>query len=187
MEAHCAALGVDPGASAEVVRQAYRVLALRWHPDKQEPGAGAAAKRLAAARFLEVQAAYEALSAVPTRTGSQEWWSEELERSCLEREQQRSAFAAQLEAREARLEAEEAQRRRAVAALDAAFEARLEANRRSREASASGERVRELRAASARTRQVHRPRQTPAWPSSLWHGIASSPRQPMTLPQFSVI
>jgi curved DNA-binding protein CbpA len=51
-----AILGLQPGATGEEVRKAYRRLALEWHPDRR-PGDGAAAER-----FKEISEAYAVLS-----------------------------------------------------------------------------------------------------------------------------
>src|SRR4051812_217775 len=57
-------LGVPPGAAEEEVRDAYRRLVLRYHPDRH-----AASPEAAAAPFLAVQCAYETLRpAAPTHT-----------------------------------------------------------------------------------------------------------------------
>ena len=48
-------LGIEPGASTEEIRRAYRQLALRWHPDvSEEPDANQ--------RFQDISAAYAMLS-----------------------------------------------------------------------------------------------------------------------------
>jgi curved DNA-binding protein CbpA len=49
-------LGVAPGASAEEMKKAYRVLARRYHPDR------AGGDPVAEERFKEVKAAYDVLS-----------------------------------------------------------------------------------------------------------------------------
>lgn len=55
MQDHYARLGVSPGASADLIKAAYRKKAAQYHPDKNpSPDAGA--------RFREVQEAYEVLS-----------------------------------------------------------------------------------------------------------------------------
>jgi hypothetical protein len=53
----CDVLGVDPAATPEQIRAAYRQLALRMHPDRN-PGFVPEATR----RFTEIQSAYELLS-----------------------------------------------------------------------------------------------------------------------------
>ena len=50
-------LGVEPGATPEQIRAAYRQLAMRMHPDRN-PGFVPEATQ----RFSEIQAAYELLS-----------------------------------------------------------------------------------------------------------------------------
>ncbi|PKO86994.1 MAG: molecular chaperone DnaJ [Betaproteobacteria bacterium HGW-Betaproteobacteria-10] len=55
MKNHYALLGVSPGATSEVIKTAYRKKANQYHPDKN-PSPDAAA------RFREVQEAYEVLS-----------------------------------------------------------------------------------------------------------------------------
>jgi len=54
-----AVLGITPDASSEDVRQAYRVLALKWHPDKvhERRKKDAHAVEQATRRFQEVQGA----------------------------------------------------------------------------------------------------------------------------------
>lgn len=51
---HYQTLGVEPGATAEEIRRAYRALAKRHHPDTGPSGSSAA--------FAAVAAAYEVLS-----------------------------------------------------------------------------------------------------------------------------
>ena len=53
-------LGVQKGASAEDIKQAYRQLANKYHPDKVDH-LGDEFKRLAEKRFKEIQEAYQAL------------------------------------------------------------------------------------------------------------------------------
>jgi curved DNA-binding protein CbpA len=55
---HYETLGVSRDASLAEIRKAYRVLALRWHPDKNTGCDRAEAER----RFVEIGAAYEVLS-----------------------------------------------------------------------------------------------------------------------------
>lgn len=50
----CAILGVSPGDSPEIWKKAYRRLAMRWHPDRNDDPQ-------ATERFKEIGAAYEAL------------------------------------------------------------------------------------------------------------------------------
>jgi curved DNA-binding protein CbpA len=56
--AHYDVLGVSPEATASEIRKAYRVAALKNHPDKHPPEARKEAER----RFIAVAAAYEVLS-----------------------------------------------------------------------------------------------------------------------------
>ncbi|MFM7007674.1 MAG: J domain-containing protein [Flavobacteriales bacterium] len=58
-------LGIEPNASPEEIRKAYRVLVKKYHPDKN-PSAAAAQK------FLEIQAAYEQLLEGKQLTHSEE-------------------------------------------------------------------------------------------------------------------
>ena len=51
-------LGVDPGASDDTIKKAYRKLARETHPDRVQ----APEKEAAEARFKEITAAYETLS-----------------------------------------------------------------------------------------------------------------------------
>jgi hypothetical protein len=53
-------LGVRPGATAEEIREAYRVAALKYHPDKVTH-LGKEFQELAHRRFLAIQEAYERL------------------------------------------------------------------------------------------------------------------------------
>ncbi len=55
-----AVLGLAPGASRREIKQAYRELANKYHPDKVDH-LGEEFKVLAEKRFKEIQAAYEAL------------------------------------------------------------------------------------------------------------------------------
>jgi hypothetical protein len=57
-------LGLAPGASAEEIREAYRELAAKYHPDKVEH-LGEEFRRLAEQRFKEIQAAYQQLNPRP--------------------------------------------------------------------------------------------------------------------------
>ena len=52
-------LGLTPPVSEGVLKKAYRILALRYHPDKNPDGT---------TKFLEIQAAYEALLSSPDAT-----------------------------------------------------------------------------------------------------------------------
>ena len=53
-------LGVEPGATPEEIRQAYRRLAAQYHPDKVAH-LGEELRALAEQRFKEIQQAYETL------------------------------------------------------------------------------------------------------------------------------
>ena len=53
-------LGVEPGATPEEIRQAYRTLAAQYHPDKVAH-LGEEFRALAERRFKEIQQAYETL------------------------------------------------------------------------------------------------------------------------------
>jgi len=52
---HYKTLGVQMGAKPEQVRKAYRKLALKWHPDKNQGSAEATEK------FRQITEAYEAV------------------------------------------------------------------------------------------------------------------------------
>ncbi len=60
-------LGVAPSATHDEVRQAYRDLARRLHPDRQA-GASAAERALAERRMREINAAWKVLGDRPART-----------------------------------------------------------------------------------------------------------------------
>jgi len=140
MHDHYSVLGVTPNASVEEVKRAWRNLALKWHPDKQRDEADQAES---AQRFLEVQAAYEALISECDRGGvggsgfctssffnsADSGWEEELARRKEERAQRQRQWDLEREQQEERLAAEEAERRKQIAQMDAAFDARLEARR----------------------------------------------------------
>jgi curved DNA-binding protein len=51
-------LGVERAAEAEAIKKAYRKLALKWHPDRHQGDASAAAE----AKFKRISEAYEVLS-----------------------------------------------------------------------------------------------------------------------------
>src|SRR5688500_11226350 len=62
-------LGIDTNASHEEIRKAYRQLALRYHPDKNNDDAGSAA------RFKEIHHAYHILSDPQRRSAyNQKTW-----------------------------------------------------------------------------------------------------------------
>ena len=62
---HYAALGVQPNASFEAIKSAYRRNAAKYHPDKNPDPA-------APARFREIQVAYEVLSDTTRRAAYDE-------------------------------------------------------------------------------------------------------------------
>lgn len=66
MRDHYASLGVPPNETADLIKAAYRKKAAQYHPDKN-PSPDAAA------RFREVQEAYEALSDVARRKAYDEY------------------------------------------------------------------------------------------------------------------
>ena len=53
-------LGIDRGASPEVIKSAYRKLALQWHPDRHQ--GDDAAKAEAEKKFKQISEAHEVLS-----------------------------------------------------------------------------------------------------------------------------
>jgi len=53
-------LGVAPTASMSEIKQVYRTLAMRWHPDRAA-AYGPAARRYAHNRFVDIAAAYHAI------------------------------------------------------------------------------------------------------------------------------
>lgn len=55
-------LGLSPNATMKEIRTAYRQLALRYHPDKQNSDMNEADKQRAARKFTQLAAAYEILS-----------------------------------------------------------------------------------------------------------------------------
>jgi curved DNA-binding protein CbpA len=64
-------LGVPPKADAGEIRKAYRLLALKWHPDRNP------ADPWAANRFLQVGEAYRVLRDPVSRTAYDWLWSQE--------------------------------------------------------------------------------------------------------------
>lgn len=62
---HYSTLGVRRTASEQEIRKAYRMLALKCHPDKVE----AADKKAASERFRRISEAYETLSDPTKRRG----------------------------------------------------------------------------------------------------------------------
>lgn len=54
---HYHILNLPPSATAEEIKKAFRKLALQYHPDKNTAG-----NRIAAAKFVEIQEAYQTLS-----------------------------------------------------------------------------------------------------------------------------
>lgn len=66
MQDHYAKLGISPGAAAALIKAAYRKRAAQYHPDKN-PSSDAAA------RFREVQEAYETLSDIARRKAYDEY------------------------------------------------------------------------------------------------------------------
>ena len=54
-------LGIEDGASQEDIKKAYKKLALKYHPDKQDPGASDAEKQIAETKFKELAEAYDLL------------------------------------------------------------------------------------------------------------------------------
>ena len=49
-------LGLTAGASEKNVKRAYKIMSLKWHPDKAK---GEAARVIANARFVEINKAYK--------------------------------------------------------------------------------------------------------------------------------
>ncbi|KAF9647990.1 DnaJ-domain-containing protein [Thelephora ganbajun] len=52
----CRILGLEPSATREEVKSAYKHLALKWHPDRQK-----SQKEYAKDRFVEIHEAYQTL------------------------------------------------------------------------------------------------------------------------------
>jgi len=61
-------LGVPRDANADTIKSAFRRMAMQFHPDKQEPTATDAQKRMAKEKFQEAAVAYEILSDPDKRT-----------------------------------------------------------------------------------------------------------------------
>lgn len=66
-----AVLGLQPGASLQEVRRAYKQLASQFHPDKLVL-AGASAQALAEERFKQVAAAYQVIADELANVGRQD-------------------------------------------------------------------------------------------------------------------
>ncbi|MCQ2274659.1 MAG: DnaJ domain-containing protein [Bacteroidales bacterium] len=56
-------LGINPTASDDEIKKAYRRLAMKYHPDKVE-GMGEEVKKQAEAQFRKINEAYETLKAL---------------------------------------------------------------------------------------------------------------------------
>jgi curved DNA-binding protein CbpA len=54
-------LGIEESASQEDIKKAYKKLALKYHPDKQDPGASVEEKQAAETKFKELAEAYDLL------------------------------------------------------------------------------------------------------------------------------
>jgi curved DNA-binding protein CbpA len=54
-------LGIEDGASQDDIKKAYKKLALKYHPDKQDPSASAEDKQAAETKFKELAEAYDLL------------------------------------------------------------------------------------------------------------------------------
>ncbi len=61
MEKHYRTLGLQPGASSEEIKQAYRKLAKKWHPDTLNPSTPISEKEKAEQKFNEITNAYKTL------------------------------------------------------------------------------------------------------------------------------
>ena len=54
-------LGIEDGVSQDDIKKAYKKLALKYHPDKQDPSASAEDKQAAETKFKELAEAYDLL------------------------------------------------------------------------------------------------------------------------------
>lgn len=54
-------LNIEDGASQDDIKKAYKKLALKYHPDKQDPSASAEDKQAAETKFKELAEAYDLL------------------------------------------------------------------------------------------------------------------------------
>ena len=54
-------LGIEDGASQDDIKKAYKKLALKYHPDKQDPSASDDEKQVAETKFKEIAEAYDLL------------------------------------------------------------------------------------------------------------------------------
>jgi len=54
-------LGIEDGTSQEDIKKAYKKLALKYHPDKQDPTASDEEKQIAETKFKELAEAYDLL------------------------------------------------------------------------------------------------------------------------------
>lgn len=71
MDPYYAILGAIPSDTLEVIKQKYRALALKWHPDKiSATGASSDAQRHAKEKFQQINEAYERISESKQRPSS---------------------------------------------------------------------------------------------------------------------
>lgn len=61
-------LGISPGANEKIIKRAYKVMSLRWHPDK-----AGKAKEEASKRFVEINKAYKTLTDPVARQNWEEY------------------------------------------------------------------------------------------------------------------